>query len=128
MFYVKIGGFCGTPRPGRGLTITPTNSYCYNGNMSKDVTFSLDTDAAAKILTDMALPTITQRGEAIAARAQSIASSISSDPPEITVSTTVGTIRKGTRAIATVRANGRDAHQNYVGYTALTKSKDAGRT
>ena len=95
--------------------------------MSKDITFQLDTDAAAKILTEMAMPTIKQRGEAIAARAQSIAASISTDPPEITVSTAVGTIRRGTRAIATVRANGRDAHQNYIGYTALSKSKDAGR-
>lgn len=96
--------------------------------MSKDITFALDTDAAAKILTEMAMPTIKQRGEAIAARAQSIAASISSDPPEIEVTTTVGTIRRGTRAIATVRANGSDPHQSYIGHTAISKSMDAGRT
>lgn len=113
---------------GRGLPITTTYTYCYNSNMSKDVKFQLDTTAAQQILTEMAMPTVTQRAQAIAGRAQSIAASISSDPPQIEVSTTVGTIRKGTRAIATVRANGRDAHQNYIGFTALTKSTDAGRT
>lgn len=112
---------------GRGLTISTTHTYCYNSNMSKDVTFSLDTAAASKILTEMALPTIEKSGAAIAQRAQSIAASISSDPPEISVSTAVGTIRRGTRAIATIRSNGRDAHQNHVGYVALSKAKDAGK-
>lgn len=96
--------------------------------MSKDVSFQLDTTAAAEILQSMAMSTVTQRANAIAGRAQSIASSISSDPPEISVSTTVGTIKRGTRAIATVRSSGRDAHQNHIGYVALSKAKDAGRT
>lgn len=96
--------------------------------MSKDVSFQLDTTAAAEILQSMAMSTVTQRANAIAGRAQSIASSISSDPPEIEVSTTVGTIKRGTRAIATVRSKGRDAHQNHIGFVALSKSKDAGRT
>lgn len=95
--------------------------------MSKDVSFSLDTTAAAVILTDMAAPIIKQAGEQIAARARSMASSISSDPPEITVTTTVGTVKKGRRAIATVTAIGKDAHQNYIGAVALSKAKDAGR-
>lgn len=79
------------------------------------------------ILTDMVAPLIKQSGDAIAARAQSIASSMSSDPPEITVTHTVGTIKKGRRAIATVTARGRDAHQNYIGHMALIKARDAGR-
>lgn len=95
--------------------------------MAKDVSFSLDTKAAEAIIQEMALPVVKRSADAIAGRAQSIASSISSDPPEIEVTTTIGTIRRGRRAIATVRATGRDAHQNYIGYVALTKSKDAGK-
>lgn len=115
------------PWRSRGVTINATNSYCYNSNMSKDVTFQLDTKGAQAIIQEMAMPLIKRSAEAIAGRAQSIASSISSDPPEITASTAVGTIRKGTRAIGTVRANGRDDHQNYIGHVALTKAKDAGK-
>lgn len=95
--------------------------------MSKDVSFSLDTQAASVILTDMVAPLIKQSGDAIAARAQSMASSMSSDPPEITVTHTVGTVKKGRRAIATITARGRDAHQNYIGHMALIKARDAGR-
>lgn len=95
--------------------------------MSRDVSFSLDTDAAAVILTDMVAPLIKQSGEAIAARANSMAGSMSSDPPTITVTTSVGTVRRGRRAIAKVTANGKDAHQNYIGRMALLKALDAGR-
>lgn len=92
-----------------------------------DVSFQLDTDAAGKILTEMVAPLIKQSGEAIAARARSMAGSMSSEPPEITVTTSVGTIKKGQRAIATITASGRNAHQNYIGHTVLAKAKDAGR-
>lgn len=95
--------------------------------MTKDVSFSLDTNAAQEILQSMAMPIVKQSGDAIGGRAQSIASSISSDPPEITVTVSKGTIRRGVRAIATVRANGRDPHQNYIGSVALSKAKDAGK-
>lgn len=95
--------------------------------MSRDVTFQLDTAAAESILTEMVAPLIKQSGEAIAARAQSMAASMSSDPPTITVSTTVGTVKRGRRAIATIRATGKDAHQNYIGRLALIKARDAGR-
>lgn len=95
--------------------------------MSRDVSFQLDVEAASVILTEMAMPLIKQSGEAIAARAQSMAASMSSDPPQITVSTNVGTVKRGRRAIATVTATGRDAHQNYIGHMALTKARDAGR-
>lgn len=96
--------------------------------MSSDVSFSMDTQAGEEILTNLVMPTIKQSAEAIAARAQGMASSMSSDPPEITVTTAFGTIRKGTRAIATIRADsGGDAHKKYIGVMALTKSKDAGR-
>lgn len=92
-----------------------------------DVSFQLDTEAAGKILTDMALPLIKQSGEAIAARARSMAGSMSSNPPEITVTTSVGTVKRGQRAIATIRAAGKDAHQNYIGHVVLAKARDAGR-
>jgi predicted pyridoxine 5'-phosphate oxidase superfamily flavin-nucleotide-binding protein len=95
--------------------------------MSRDVSFQLDTAAAEVILTDMVAPLIKQSGEAIAARAQSMAASMSTDPPNITVSTNVGTIKRGRRAIATITATGKDAHQNYIGHMALLKARDAGR-
>lgn len=92
-----------------------------------NVKFQLDTAAGAEILEKMAMPTIEKSGRAIAARAQTIASSISSDPPEFEVNTVVGKIRRGTRAIATVRANPDDEHQAYIAHVALSKAKDAGR-
>lgn len=95
--------------------------------MSKDVSFALDTTGGEEILQRMAAPIVKQAADAIAARAQSMASSQTSDPPEITVSTKVGVIRRGFRAIATVTAEGKDAHSNYIGRMVLTKSKDAGR-
>ena len=97
--------------------------------MSKDVSFSLDQVAASVILTDMVAPVIKQSAEAIAQRARSMAGSMSSNPPEITVSTSVGVNRggKGQRAIATITATGKDAHSNYIGHQALSKAKDAGR-
>lgn len=95
--------------------------------MSKDVTFQLDTTAAAVILTDMVAPLIKKSGEAVTARARSIAGSMSSDPPEISMTMTVGTVKRGRRAIATITARGNDAHQNYIGAIALAKAKDAGR-
>lgn len=95
--------------------------------MSSDVSFSLDTEAASAILTDMVAPLIKQSGEAIAARAQSMANSMSKDPPIITVTTSVGTVKRGRRAIATITATGKDAHQNYIGHMALIKARDAGR-
>lgn len=95
--------------------------------MSRDVSFQLDTAAAESILTEMVAPLIKQSGEAIAARAQSMASSMSSNPPIITVRTSVGTVKRGRRAIATITATGKDAHQNYIGHLALVKARDAGR-
>jgi hypothetical protein len=95
--------------------------------MSSDVSFYLDPSGGADILQNMMMPTIKQAGEAIAARAQAMASSQSSDPPTITVTTAVGTIKRGERAIATIRSVGHDAHSNYIGHMALAKSKDAGR-
>lgn len=95
--------------------------------MAKDVTFQLDTKGGEDILQRMIAPTIEKSAAAIQARAQSMASSMSSHPPEITMTTSVGVIRRGVRAIATVRAVGRDAHQAYIGHQAIAKSKDAGR-
>lgn len=109
--------------------IVTTICLRYTKNMSQDVSFQLDTEAASVILTEMVAPVIKQSGEAIAARAKSIAGSMSSNPPEITVTTTVGVNKggRGRRAIATITARGTDAHENYIGHQALAKAKDAGR-
>lgn len=99
----------------------------YTNSMKADITFQLDTQAAQSILTDMAMPLVEQSANAISSRAQSMASSMTSKPPTFNVSTKIGTIRRGTRAIATVTAQGLDAHSAYVGHMALTKATDAGR-
>lgn len=95
--------------------------------MSKDVSFYLDTLAAQEILTKMAMPVVKQKADAIAARASSMAGSMSKDPPNISVSTRIGTVKRGVRAIATITAEGKDAHQNYIGHYVLARAKDAGR-
>lgn len=96
--------------------------------MSKDVSFQMDTKAGEEILTNLAMPTIKKSAEAITGRATAMAASMSSDPPQISMSTSFGTIRRGTRAIATIKADGDgDAHKAYIGVMALTKAQDAGR-
>ena len=96
--------------------------------MSKDVSFSLDTKGGETILQSMMMPTVKERAEAIASRARSMASKLTSDPPEITVTAKIGTIRKGVRAIATIKADGgSDPHASYIANSVLAKSKDAGR-
>lgn len=99
----------------------------YTNGMSKDVTFALDPSGGEEILQRMAMPIVKQSADAIAARATSMAGSMSSKPPAITVQTKVGTIRRGVRAIATIQAEGSDARSNYIGWYALSRSKDAGR-
>lgn len=96
--------------------------------MSSDVSFSMDAGAGEEILTNLAMPVIQKSADAIVARANQLAGSMSTDPPEITVSSAFGTIKKGTRAIATIKVvPSGDPHKNYIGLMALSKSKDAGR-
>jgi len=96
--------------------------------MSRDVSFAMDTAAGEEILTRLAMPVIKQAAEAITARANGMAASMSSQPPEISMVTSFGTIRRGTRAIATIKVNGGgDRHRNYIGVVALSKARDAGR-
>jgi hypothetical protein len=96
--------------------------------MSKDVSFQLDTGGGQQILTQMVAPVIKQSAEAIAARARSMAGSISSDPPTISVHTEIQPSKRGgARVVGLVRATGSDAHENYIGHVALAKAKDAGR-
>jgi hypothetical protein len=95
--------------------------------MSKDVSFSLDQVAASVILTEMVAPVLKQSAEAIASRARSMAGGMTSNPPEITVTESVGVIKRGRRAIATITSIGNDAHANYIGHQVLAKAKDAGR-
>lgn len=93
----------------------------------KDVSFALDPTGGEEILQRMAMPIVKQSADAIASRARSMVGTLTSKPPAITVEARVGTIRRGVRAIATVKAEGHDARSNYVGWVALSKSKDAGR-
>lgn len=93
-----------------------------------DVSFHLDTGGGQQILTEMIAPLIKQSAEAIAARATSMAGSLSSHPPTISVTTEIQPSKRGgARVVGLVRASGNDAHQNYIGAQALAKAKDAGR-
>lgn len=94
---------------------------------SSDVSFVLDTAAAEELLTSMAMPTVKTSADAIVNRARSMASSMSSNPPEFSVTTEMDTIKRGVRAIATIAVQATDAHQNYIGFMALSKAKDAGK-
>lgn len=93
----------------------------------KDVRFSLDIEAAAVVIGSMSMPLIRKSANAIGARAQSMAGSISSNPPEISISTEIGTIKRGKRAIGTIKANFDNPRESYIAHTALRKAKDAGR-
>lgn len=95
--------------------------------MGRDVTFQLDPAGGAEILQNMVKPTIDKAGQAIAARARAMANSQTSNAPTITVTTKVGVIKRGQRAIATIEADGNNAHSNYIGHQAIAKARDAGR-
>jgi hypothetical protein len=95
--------------------------------MSKDVSFVLDQTGGQDILQKMSASLVKRSADAIAGRARSMAGSLTSNPPTITVETRIGTIKRGVRAIATVKAEGQDSHANYIGHVALAKAKDAGR-
>lgn len=95
--------------------------------MSRDVSFALDTKGGQDILTTMMMPTIKARGNAILQRAQSMAQSMSSDPPDMSMTTEVGTIKNGVRAIAKISAQGKNKHQTYIAHYVLARAKDAGR-
>lgn len=92
-----------------------------------EFTFVLDTEKANKILTEMSSNLVNQSANAVAQRAQGMISSISSQPLKVNVSTNVGIIRRGTRAIGKVSINTANKHQAYVANTVLRKAKDAGR-
>lgn len=96
--------------------------------MVKEISFQLDIQGAAPILTDMARQTVANSADAIAARAGGMLASMSKDPSNITTTTVVGTVPRGRgkRAIATVTASSsRLKHAQLL--EALVKSKDAGR-
>jgi hypothetical protein len=95
--------------------------------MTKDVSFALDPKGGEEILQGMMMATVKQKADAIAARAAAMAGSMSNKPPSISVTTRIGTIKRGIRAIATISAEGDDAHQNYIGHYVLARAKDAGR-
>lgn len=95
--------------------------------MSSDIAFSMDIKGGENILQNMVAPTVKQAADAIAARATSMASSMTKDPPNITVETKIGIIKRGVRAIAIVKATSNNKHSSYIGRQAIIKSKDAGR-
>lgn len=82
------------------------------------------------IIQQMAMPLVKKSAEAIASRATGISSSITSQPTTFKVNTYVGlpNRRGGKRAVAEIVADGVvTEHQRYSGFTAVQKSKDAGR-
>lgn len=89
-------------------------------------TFQLDLTGGAAVLQVMAAPEVRKSANAISQRAGSMASSMSSNPPNIRVSTEVGVIKRGLRAIATVSGGG-DARQTYIAHEAIKKAVDAGK-
>lgn len=95
--------------------------------MSSDITFSMDVKGGEDILQRMAAPIVKQSADAIAARATSMASSMTKNPPSISIETKIGIIKRGVRAIAIVKATSSDRHASYIGRQAIIKSKDAGR-
>lgn len=95
--------------------------------MAKKITFQLDLSGGADVLQNMAMSQINQSAQAVGSRAQSMANSISSQAPTINVSTQVGVIKTGQRAIGTISANPANARQRYVAIEALKKSLDAGK-
>lgn len=96
--------------------------------MAKDISFQLDISGAGEqILQSMALQTAKIAAQAMAARASGMVATMDDDPPSFEVYTSVGVIKRGQRAIATIKANTNNPRQRYVAHEALLKSKDAGR-
>ena len=94
--------------------------------MSRDVSFSMNTGVGGgkDIIQEMAKPLVTKSANAIASRAGSISGM------SFKVNTYVGNPNRygGTRAVAEITADDTfDDHQRYKGFTAVQKSKDAGR-
>ncbi len=98
----------------------------YNTGMGRNVTFQLDLKGGAEILQRMAAPIVKKSADAIASRAQSNASSMTSKPPTIKVFSSVGVIKRGSRAIAIVRADG-SSRDVYIAAQSIRKAKDAGK-
>lgn len=96
--------------------------------MAKDTTFVLDITAAGEtILQQLAAPLVKSSAEAIASRAGSMARKVSKESYAFEVTSAVGTIVKGKRAIATVTTSTDNPHQEYVARSVLAKARDAGR-
>lgn len=94
--------------------------------MSRNVRFQLNLAGGAEILQNIAASAVNQSANAIAGRARSNAASLSSKPPKIDVYSSVGVIKRGSRAIAVVKGGGtqRDV---YIATEAIRKAKDAGK-
>ena len=95
--------------------------------MTKTFTFQLDLHGGADLLQLMAMKQVKKSTEAIAARANGMTTSMSSNPPKIETNTEVGMIKKGDRAIGTIYANVENKHEHFVAAEAILKSIDAGK-
>ena len=97
----------------------------------KYANFWLNLDGGAYVLQKMSQGVVKQAGQAIQARATSIAPSVMArsdrvPPPTFTVETKLRITSRGARAVAIVRGGG-TARQMYLAGMALAKSIDAGR-
>jgi hypothetical protein len=97
--------------------------------MSNKVTFQLDTSSAGRlILQNLAVDIVDKAANAIASRAQSMASNMTTEGITFGTNSRIGRIKVGERAIATVAPiDANDRHRAYLAYIALLKAKDAGR-
>jgi len=94
--------------------------------MARNVRFQLNLAGGGFVLQSMAASAVKKSANAIASRAQSNAAALTSKPPKIKVYTSVGVIKKGSRAIAVVRADG-NSRDVYIATKAISKAKDAGK-
>lgn len=95
--------------------------------MSRKETVWIDPAGGAYVLQLMTKQIVNDAGTKISSRANLIARSMSSNPPTFKVTTKVGVIRRGERAICTIQADGVTDRQMYIARMALTKAKDAGK-
>mgnify|MGYP006366654913 CR=1 FL=1 len=93
----------------------------------KKESFWLDPAGGAYVLQIMAKGQIAEQANRVANRAKYMASSVSSQPLEFTVKTSVGTISRGERIIGTVTAEQKTEHQAYIARTILRQAIDAGK-
>ena len=94
--------------------------------MARKVSFQFNLIGGGAVLQVMAMSAVRKSANAIADRARSNASTMTSRPPNITVTSSVGVIKRGSRAIAKVSGGG-SQRDNYIAAQSIRKAKDAGK-